>query len=84
MLFDIQACGASLTKGDTVAGPGFTGVFAATSESASPGDTNRITMAGAMVYALRQEAGGYDFSVESTDSRAPPSELEWGALFTKL
>ena len=39
MLYDIQACGVSLEKGDTVAGPGFKGVFAATSESASAGDT---------------------------------------------
>jgi len=84
MLYDIQACGVSLEKGDTVAGPGFTGVFAATSESASAGDTSRIAMAAAMVYALREEKGGYDFSVASADSRVPPSELEWGLLFSKL
>jgi len=81
LLFDCNALGVELVKGDTLPGPGFTAALTATNECGA-GDSNRGAVATALVEALRTPAAAdADFSVRSVKGRSFPQEGAWPALF---
>mmetsp|Transcript_30680 Transcript_30680/g.61415 ORF Transcript_30680/g.61415 Transcript_30680/m.61415 type:complete len:337 (+) Transcript_30680:49-1059(+) len=85
LLFDASCQGVVLSKGDVVEGPGFGGVFAATSaKPGTKGDSSRHGVAGAMAYALGNGPGNVDFGVSTAESRSPPTDMEWALEFSKL
>mmetsp|Transcript_13203 Transcript_13203/g.18695 ORF Transcript_13203/g.18695 Transcript_13203/m.18695 type:complete len:324 (+) Transcript_13203:167-1138(+) len=85
LLFDCKTRGVTLAKGDVMPGPGGKAVFTATSDAASPGDTGRCGLAEAMVRSLSLEsAANVDFGVGTAESRTPPSDTEWGEIFSVL
>jgi len=82
MLFDCQTLGATLSRGDTLPGPGFTAILTAISEDACAGDSGRGAVAEALVEALACDAAaGGDFSVATAAGRAAPSREEWASMF---
>jgi len=81
LIFDCNALGVELVKGDTLPGPGFTAALTATNECGS-GDSHRGAIATALVESLRTPAAAdSDFSVKSTKGRSFPQEDAWGGLF---
>lgn len=82
LLYDANALGVKLVKGDTLPGPGMTAVLTATTEAGGDGDSHRGAVATALVTALRRaDAEGKDFSVASEAARTFPTAQEWDKLF---
>lgn len=82
LLYDCQALGVKLVRGDTLPGPGFTAALTATTETGGAGDSHRGAVAAALVEALRVEAAeDGDFSVGSEAGTKFPGPAEWAALF---
>jgi len=83
LLFDCDVRGATITKGDTLAGPGINAVFTAIGTSGGlAGDSSRCAVAEAMVQSLRSEkTANVDFGVATVQSREPPTTKEWQTLF---
>ena len=82
LLYDCNALGVKLQRGDTMSGPGFSAALTATSEAGGDGDSHRGAVACALVEALRQpNAADADFSVGSEKGKVFPSEAEWAAMF---
>eukprot|EP00964_Phaeocystis_antarctica_P092053 scaffold59132_cov56-Phaeocystis_antarctica.AAC.4 len=74
--------GATLSRGDTLPGPGFTAILTAISEDACAGDSGRGAVAEALVEALACDAAaGRDFSIAAAAGRAAPSREEWASMF---
>ena len=77
-----HAIGATLSRGDTLPGPGFTAILTAISEDACAGDSGRGVVAEALVEALACDAAaGCDFSVATAAGRAAPSREDWASMF---
>lgn len=83
LLFDCNARGVKLMKGDKLPGPGAKAVFTATgTEGGLPGDSSRCQIAEAMVESLASEkTANIDFGVATEEAREPPSSDEWQKLF---
>lgn len=82
LLYDCQALGVKLARGDTLPGPGFTAALTATSETGGDGDSHRGGVAAALVESLRLGAAeDGDFSVGSEKGSDFPTEAAWEALF---
>jgi len=85
LLYDCGALSVSLTRGDTLPGPGFSAALTATTETGGAGDSHRGAIAMALVEALRSDvAADTDFSVASSAGRDFPQGSDaWQALFEK-
>ena len=85
LLYDCGALSVSLSRGDTLPGPGFSAALTATTETGGAGDSHRGAIAMALVEALRSEvAADTDFSVASSAGRDFPQGSDaWQALFEK-
>lgn len=82
LIYDCNALGVKLVKGDVLPGPGFTAALTATSETGGDGDSHRGAVAAALVEALRLDvAEDGDFSVGSEKGTTFPSEAEWASMF---
>lgn len=85
LLHDTAVRGVKLSAGDVLPGPGGKAVFTATAAEAQPGDTNRASLAEAMVRSLAfEQTGNMDFGVACEDSREYVSDEEWEDLFSGL
>ena len=82
MLYDIDAQGVVLEKGDGMAGPGFTAALTATATEPGGGDSGRGGVANALVESLRVAAAdNADFSIGGAKAAAPPTPADWAALY---
>ena len=81
MLYDIDAQGVVLEKGDRMAGPGFTAALTAT-DRLGAGDSHRGAIATALVQALGCDAAkGKDFSLQAKEGREFPKAEAWPGMF---
>jgi len=82
LLFDCDALGVEVVKGDTLPGPGFTAALTATTPTGGDGDSHRGGVATALVESLRVGAAAdADFSIKSAAGREFPSAEKWEQLF---
>ena len=85
LLFDCNIRGVKLQKGDTMPGPGFKAVFAATGSEEHEGDSSRAGVAEAMVRSLGiEDAANIDFGVGTVAEREIPTDENWNKLFQCL
>ena len=83
MAHDKFALGAEVTKGDLELPNMFTLMGKKSSFEASPFDTNRAVVAGAVAACLVHE-GQVEFSVGTAKAESPPTTEEWSTLLSNL